>query len=218
MNESAPPKQGLSRAEWRRRIWHASPGLLPFVLWFVPHRDPISPTLRLVMVALIAVLGGHIYWRYRQIERPGDAERLSAVLGYALSVLVMLLLFPADAELGLTVLAVLAFGDGSATWGGLTFGGPRLPWNQNKTWSGLCTFLVVGTALASLIYWGETYFNPESQEYRAVPFSIALSCAGTAVLLAAIAESLPSRLNDNIRVGVAASIGVTTMHALLRGF
>ena len=215
--EPADPGSGLSKAEWRRRFWHASPGLLPFLLWAVPHRDPISPTLRGIMVLLIVCLAGHVFWRYQHIQRRQDRERASAVLGYALSVLVMLLIFPQHAELGLTVLAVLAFGDGSATWGGLTFGGPKLPWNPQKTWSGLASFLIIGTALASVIYWGETQFNPESLEYQSIPFTTALACAGTAVSLAAIAESLPMRINDNIRVGIAAAVGVTTMHALLLG-
>lgn len=214
---SLPREPGLSSAEWRRRFWHASPGLLPFLLWAVPHRDPISPTLQTIMVLIVCGLGGHVFWRYQHIERDQDRERASAVLGYALSVLTMLLVFPQHAELGLTVLAVLAFGDGSATLGGLLLGGPKLPWNSRKTWSGLASFLAVGVPLASLIYWGETYFNPESLEYQEVPFSTALACAGVAVLLGAIAETIPVRLNDNVRVGIAAAVGVTTMHALLLG-
>jgi len=217
-NDDAPSSESrISRAEWRRRLWHAAPGLLPFLLWAVPHRDPISPTLRWIMVAVVCGLAGHVFWRYRHIEREGDRERVGAVLGYALSVLGVLLVFPEHAELGLTVLAVLAFGDGSATWGGLTFGGPKLPWNPKKTWAGFVSFLIIGTALASLIYWGETQFNPESQEYQSVSYLTALCCAATAVGLAAIAESLPLKINDNIRVGIAAAVGVTTMHGLLLG-
>jgi phytol kinase len=208
---------GMTSTEWRRRLWHAGPGLLPFLLWAIPHRDPISPTLLVVMLLLVCGLAGHVYWRYQQIERGQDHERLSAVAGYALSVLVTFLIFPRHAELGLTVLAVLAFGDGSATLGGLLLGGPKLPWNPRKTWAGLASFLAVGTPLASLFYWGETRFNPESLEYQAVPFTTALCCAGVAVCFAAIAETLPSRINDNIRVGIAAALGVTTMHALLLG-
>jgi dolichol kinase len=207
----------LTGTEWRRRFWHASPGFLPFFLWAVPHRDPISPTLQAILIVLVCGLAGNVFWRYRQIERQHDGERASAVLGYALSVLVMLLVFPQHAELGFTVLAVLAFGDGSATLGGLMIGGPKLPWNPRKTWSGLASFLIVGIPLASLIYWGETHFNPESAEYGQVPFTTALFCAAVAVSFAAIAESIPSRINDNIRVGLAAALGVTTMHAVLLG-
>jgi dolichol kinase len=215
--DSPAPKPGLTATECRRRIWHASPGMLPFLLWAVPHRDPISPTLQGIMILLVSGLAGHVFWRYQQIEREHDRERVTAVLGYAMSVLVTLLVFPQHAELGLTVLAVLAFGDGSATLGGLMLGGPKLPWNSRKTWSGLASFLLVGIPLASLIYWGETYFNPESLEYQRIPFSTAIWCAGVAVGFAAIAETLPTRINDNIRVGLAAALGVTTMHAMLLG-
>ena len=68
-----------------------------------------------------------------------------------------------------------------------------------------------------MVYWGETHFNPESLEYRSIPFTTALWCAGAAVILAAIAESLPSRINDNIRVGAAAAVGVISMQAVLLG-
>ncbi len=211
------PSVGMTKTEWRRRFWHSSPGVLPFVLWAVPHQDPVSPTLLGVMIFLVCVLAGQIFWRYQHIERSHDRERVSAVLGYAMSVMVTLLVFPQHAELGLTVLVVLAFGDGSATLGGLILGGPKLPWNPKKTWAGFVSFFAVGIPAATLIYWGETQFNPESLEYQSIPFSTALCCASVAVGLAAIAESLPLKINDNIRVGTAAALGVITMHSWLLG-
>ncbi len=217
-HEDPPPKVlGLTLIEWRRRLWHTGPGVLPFVLWAIPHQDPLSPTLKFVLLVFVLGFAAHVFLRYRLIERRQDGQRASAVLGYAGSVLLTLLLFPEHVELGLTVLAVLAFGDGAATVGGLMFGGPKLPWNPRKTWSGFGSFLTVGIPLASVIYWGETHFNPESLEYQRIPFTTALGCAGAAVILAAIAESLPSRINDNIRVGAAAALGVITVHALLLG-
>ena len=218
LSVNEPPRYlGLTATEWRRRFWHAGPGVLPFVLWAVPHRDPLSPTLEIILFLLVLAFAGHVFFRYQLIERRHDGERAGAVLGYALSVLLTLLVFPAHVELGLTVLAVLAFGDGSATVGGLMFGGPKLPWNPRKTWSGFASFLAVGMPLASVVYWGETHFNPESLEYQSIPFTTALCCAGAAVFLAAIAESLPSRINDNIRVGTAAAVGIISVHALLLG-
>jgi dolichol kinase len=219
--DAASPPRGLARlspTERRRRLTHILPGFLPFLLWFFPHRDPISPTLRWIMVGIIVVLAGRAFLQYRRIARTGDAERLGAVLGYAVSILVTLLAFPAHAELGLTVLAVLAFGDGAATLGGLLLGGPRLPWNPNKTWAGFFSFLIVGTPLASVIYWGETYFNPEALPPGSVPFAIALACGGAATFCAAIVESIPSRINDNIRVGLTSGITVALAHAALVGW
>jgi dolichol kinase len=36
----------------------------------------------------------------------------------------------------------MAFGDGAATLAGTRIGGARLPWNPQKTWSGLAAFVV----------------------------------------------------------------------------
>jgi dolichol kinase len=207
----------LTRTELRRRLWHMAPGLLPFLMWYFPHRDPISPTMRGIMVAVVFGLAIGIFAGYRRIQRRGESnQRLAAVAGYAASVLLTLIAFPGDAELGLTVLAILAFGDGSATLGGLLIGGPKLPWNRNKTVSGLVCFLVVGGAIASLIYWGETQMNPEAVEPKAT-IRAAMFCGGMAALLAALAESIPSRINDNIRVGAVAAATVVITHAAIVG-
>ncbi|GAB4140827.1 MAG: hypothetical protein Tsb009_10370 [Planctomycetaceae bacterium] len=200
----------LGPNELRRRIWHMSPGLLPLILWGIPHADPMSPTLRSIVILASIGLGGAIFVRYRHIQRQEDCGRLMSVLGYAGSVLAMLLLFPADVELGLTVLAILAFGDGAATFFGRLFRGPRLPWNPNKSWSGLMGFLVVGTIAASVIYWGETH-NLEATT-PGVSFFTAFLYAAITVTVAALAESMPSRMNDNIRVGVAASVAIILLH------
>lgn len=206
----------LGPTEIRRRLWHILPGFLPFLLWWFPHADPLSPTLRGIMGAIGVVLAAAVFVYYRRIARPLDEDRLAAVLGYAGSVMGTLILFPAHAELGLTVLAVLAFGDGWATLAGRLVGGPRLPWNRGKTFAGLIAFVTVGAPLGALVYWGEPYFNPESSG-PTVSFSTGLLCAGFATLAAALEESVPSRINDNIRVGITAAASVTAMHAVLVG-
>jgi dolichol kinase len=89
-------------------------------------------------------------------------------------------------------------------------GGPALPWNQNKTISGTVAFALFGTLMGAVIYWGES--NP------AVPFSDALQIAVITACLAALAESLPTRLDDNIRVGATAAIVAPLAHAWIVGF
>jgi dolichol kinase len=95
--------------------------------------------------------------------------------------------------------------------------GPTLPWNREKTWAGTSCFLLVGAPLASLIYWGETTFNPESLG-AAVPFGAALICGSSATFVAAIAESYRSRIDDNIRVGFAAAVTVVIAHGSVIGW
>ena len=203
----------LAPHELRRRFWHIAPGLLPLGLWFVPHRDPLSPILQTIVALVVTGFGLNAFIRYRKIARAEDRQKLASVLGYTGGIFVPLMLFPGDVELALAFLTLIAFGDGFATLGGLLIGGARLPWNTEKSWSGLVCFLLAGVPMTTLVYWGEVAFNPESQPDR-IPFGTALLVAGSGVLAAAIAESLPSRVNDNIRIATA---GVTTM-ALMHGW
>lgn len=202
------PTAGLDAVEMRRRWWHISPGVLAVLLWFFPHRDPISPTLYGIFIAVAVALALHIFFRYRKIARQGDtSDRLDAVAGYACSVLSMVLCFPADIELALVVLAVLAFGDGSATLVGKLVQGPRLPWNREKSWSGFLAFLVIGGTMASLMYWSETQ-NPEAIFLKPVTTVQILMCGFLPALAGALVESIRSQINDNIRVGLAAGVTV----------
>lgn len=198
----------LSAQELRRRWWHMSPGLLGFLLWAVPHADPISPTLYGIFLLASAGLGLHIFLRYRLIAREGKTDdRIDAVAGYACSVLSMVLCFPGDLELALVTLAILAFGDGSATLVGKVVGGPKLPWNRTKSWSGFFAFVTVGGTMASLIYFGETQ-NPEALLSAIVGWPHILLCGFVPAVVAAIAESIDSEANDNVRVGIAAGVTV----------
>mgnify|MGYP006919640722 FL=1 len=204
--------QALPYRELKRRFWHMSPGVLAFGLLVVPHADPISPTLQLIILTCCLALGAWILLGFRQIQRRGEGAGLGAVGGYSLSVLGTTFLFPGHLELGLAVLAILAFGDGSATLLGSVFRGPRLPWNSGKSWIGMLGFVVVGSAMASWIYWGETH-NLEAAD-PPVSFGRALFLTAPAVVVAAIAESLRSRINDNIRVGVVAAVALVLLHGL----
>ena len=169
-----------------------------------------------VMVGVALSIAGYIFIGWKRIQRDNaDRDRIGAVAGYALSCLACVFLFPASLEIAVTVLAILAFGDGSATFGGLYFGGPRLPWNLKKSWSGLFSFISVGTLAAATMYWGESN-NLEAQT-PGVSFLTAIAIGGVAALGAALAESFPSKINDNIRVGVTAAVLVAAMHIALVG-
>lgn len=200
----------LGPSELRRRMVHISPGFLPFILWPIPHQDPLSDTLRNIMIGLAIGISGWAWMKRAAYTRRGESSLISAVFGYAAIVLGMLILIPSSPELGLTVMGVIAFGDGSATLAGLLFRGKRLPWNPAKSWVGLTAFLLCSIPMAALIYWGEA--QPH------VPLSTALLCVAPTALVAGLAESLPSRINDNIRVGVAAAMTIIPLHAMFCGW
>lgn len=207
----------LGEQELRRRVCHMAPGLLPFFLWPIPHKDPLHTILLQVILGLFALIVVALFFVWHRISRPGvgNGDRIAAIGGYAFCVLATILLFPAHLECGMAVLGILAFGDGMATLFGKTIHSPALPWNNKKTVAGLLAFVGVGTFAAMLIYWGESNnleaIGPPATLFQA--FLVAL--AGTS--LAGIAESLPMRLNDNFRVGVASAVGVVTAHALIFG-
>lgn len=185
------------------------PGLLPLASYIYPHKDPLSPTFQKIAAGLIAGIAAALLWRYKTIRRTGERAELSAVFGYSVSVLATLLFFPKHAELGMLVLCVLAFGDGMATTFGLLFRGPALPWNPEKSWAGTLAFVGFGGYTASLAYWAES--QPQAS------WPIALTCGFAAAVVAAIAESLPSRVNDNVRVGIASAVTAVGMHAMVVG-
>jgi dolichol kinase len=202
----------LTYREWKRRLWHMSPGALPFLLAGFPHRDPLSPTLWAIILVLSTAIAARILFGFTQIQRRGEGHGLASVAGYALPVLLLILLFPRHLEIGLSLLGVLAFGDGTATLFGLLLRGPRLPWNHAKTWSGLTAFLTCGGMMTAAICWLESH-NPEAADPMLSPLA-ALTLTFPAVVVAAIAESLRSRWNDNVRVGISAGLMLCLMHWL----
>ena len=213
---------GLSAAEWRRRLYHTAPALPAALLWVVPHRVPLSPTLRGILLAACAVLAGLVWREWRHIRRADDPlmrARFPAVFGYAGGVMLTLLGFPDRPECGFAVLAILAFGDGAATvFGKLSAGTPLhapLPWNRAKSWAGLLAFWLVGGPAAAMYYRGET-LNPEAAADPAA-WPAALAVTAPAVLVAGLWESARSRWNDNVRVALAAAVCVLTAHAVRAG-
>lgn len=200
----------LGPHEIRRRMVHIAPGFLPFILWPIPHQDPLSVTLKNIMICLAVGISVWAWMKRSVYARRGGESMVAAVFGYATTVLGMLILIPSAPELGLAVMGILAFGDGSATLAGLLFGGRRLPWNPAKSWAGLVAFLCCSIPMATVIYAGEAQ--------PGISALVALACVAPAAFVAALAESLPWRINDNIRVGVAAAMTIVPLHAMFVGW
>lgn len=198
----------LGPQEIRRRLWHITPGLLPFVLWI--HSRPLPFYTRACILIYAIGLPLLAFIRHRGFMREAEKSIVPSIVGYSVPVAALLVFFPSQLELGLSVLEILAFGDGIATLVGLLSRGAPLPWNPQKTWAGFLAFLVCATPMASLIYWSEAIPR--------VPFAIAVYCIAPAVILSAVAESLRSRINDNVRVGIVAMVSLLVTKTMFVGW
>jgi phytol kinase len=213
-------EERLGARETKRRLLHATPGFLPFLLWMIPHDPPSSVRFLSVISGLIVVMSAVAYYQFGRVQR--TAERCGdirvAVFGYATVVLVTMLLCPQHVEIAFAALAVLAFGDGSATLGGMLMRGRRLPWNSKKSIVGTVCFVLVATPMAALVYWGQAHDAYEIAAVPRVDFRMALLGSLTAAIAGALVESLPVRTNDNLRVGTTAAVALGLFQWLAVGW
>ncbi len=184
--------------EWRRKRVHLLPALIPLIMLFIYHEDPLPWWNLLVAIGVVTTLTLLTVRLSR--HRLIDPRWTRACAGYAAGPLAVLVLFPSRAEFASATLYVLAFGDAAAALGGRAWGRKPLPWNAGKTWVGLACFVLAAAPTAAVIYRLEA--RPQ------VAWSLAWTCAVAGAVCAAVAESLPSRVNDNLRVGIAAAVGI----------
>ena len=191
----------------RARQWvHIGSGafalLLRFLTWW---QAAALATLALALNAFVLPrVGG------RRLYRPIDHARgfPIGILLYPLAVLALILLFPRRLDIVAAAWAILAFGDGSATLVGqsasfATFAPnrDRLPWNAEKTFAGSVAFFVCAAAGGvALALWTRPAVTPEPS----IAFAIAAPIA--AAFVAALVETIPIRLDDNISVPAAAAV------------
>ena len=132
----------------------------------------------------------------RGIYRDPTAARDRGIVAYAAVVLALILLFRHRLAIAGAVWGMLALGDPAAALVGRRIRGPALPWNPQKTWSGLtANFLVsIGAGLALF-----RFLSP-----AAVPGWTTAVVTGAAAF--ALAESLRTGVEDNLVAPVAAGM------------
>ena len=169
-------------------------------------------------LALLPRIGG------RRLYRPADLARgfPLGILLYPLSVLLLTLAFPSRLDIVAAAWGILACGDGAATLVGRAspsnaefaehaensssrlsaisaFIRGRLPWNPEKTVAGTVAFVVFGALAGVALAW---WVRPAVAPQPPLLFTIAAPIA--AALVAALVESIPVRLDDNISVPASA--------------
>lgn len=132
-----------------------------------------------------------------RLYRPGDRARgLHGIVFYPLSVLILLCLFPGRLDIVAAAWGILAAGDGVATLAGRAVGGPRWPWNPDKTVAGTVAFVLAAAAAGTaLALWCRPPQIPAMFAFLAVPL---------AAVAAAMVETIPITLDDNLSVSLSA--------------
>lgn len=191
------PPQRLSKSEVKRKIVHIGFGLVAFALrWLGPWWGALCAVAAVIFnFAILPRFGGKALWREGEKAR---GQSIGIVL-YPVAVLLLILVFNQRLEVAAAMWGVLAFGDGMAGIFGMLFGRAKLPWNAKKSWIGTFAFWLFGTAAA----WGLLHWTVPGR-YEDWTFTLA-ACAAAA-LLAALLESMPQGLDDNIGVPLVSGL------------
>jgi uncharacterized protein (TIGR00297 family) len=190
-------------SELLRKAVHVGIGLFALALrWLTP--------LQAAACALIAVLFNlFVLHRItgRSLLRTEEKSKgfSRGIALYPVVVLVMILVFHRRMELAAAVWGLLAFGDGMATVAGITLGGPKLPWNREKSWAGLISFVLWGTAASAfLIRWVQQGVAAGQNDHTGMSFlsspGFLLAGCFAAAIAAGLAESARTGIDDNLLV------------------
>ena len=189
----------LPYSEDARQLVHVAMGgfalLLRFLSWY-----------QAVILAATAVAFN--MWLLRRVtrgrlHRPAELSEPipGGIVFYPTSVLLLLLLIPSRPDIVAAAWGILAAGDGAATLIGRRAGGPRIPWNREKSVAGTVAFIVFGRAAGAFLAW---WCRPIVIPPPFLWFSIAAPLFAAAA--AAAVETLPIRLDDNLTVPASAAL------------
>lgn len=202
-----------------RKVLHVGFGLGALLLrWLTPWQTAALMAAALVfnLVLLNRLSGGRLL---KPTERRGGFSWGFAL--YPAVLLVVIVVFHNRLELVAAIWAVVAFGDGMAGLCGLLLGGPRLPWNRDKTWAGFVAFVLYGAATSAFVLrWTQQavldavrFDGPQRIDWIGLSFlggqfevQYLLGGCLAASLVAAVAESLDVAIDDNLTVPLAGGI------------
>ena len=191
-------------SETARQTVHMAMGAFALLLRWIPWWQAVA--------LAVAALGFNLFLLPRlrlNLYRPGDRERgVHGIIWYPFAVLLLLLAFPRRPDIAAAAWGILAIGDGLATLAGRAIGGPRWAWNREKTLSGSAAFAMGGAAAGIFLAW---WCRPAFDVPPALAYTILAPIV--AAVAAALVETIPVRLDDNL--SVAATAGATLWLASL---
>lgn len=185
-------------SETQRQLVHIAVGAFALLLRVLATWQAATGALVALLVNLFLLprwFGGRLF-------RPGERghRTVGGIVFYPLAVLILILVFPKRPDIAAASWGILAVGDGAATLVGRRFGGARWPWHPTKTIVGSLTLAAAGGAAALVLTWWTipALDTPPSWTYVIVaPF--------VAAAVAALVESMPVELDDNLSVPFSAA-------------
>ncbi|HKB71514.1 MAG TPA: DUF92 domain-containing protein [Thermoanaerobaculia bacterium] len=191
------PSATISVGEWGRKAVHAGMGLFALLLRWLswPIAALCAAGALLFNLFALPAFGRGIY-------RDGARRRDVGIVAYPATVLLVILLFRHALPAAAAIWGMMALGDPMASIVGRTVGGPALPWNGKKTWTGSAAYAVFGAAGGALLM----AFSGR------VAVGVALSAFAGFALLGAFVESLETGLDDNVVPGLAVAFAWASLH------
>jgi len=184
----------MAFSEGKRKLVHMSMLGFALLLRWLDWRGAALMAFAAVVYNLFVLPRLHGEALVRHGER--GASRSWPIVYYAISVLILILVFPTRLHVAAAGWAVMAMGDGFAGLMGRRFGTRKLSWNPAKSVVGTWSFVVAG----SLAAWGMSLWVSAG----AVPAAWLAAAAFLAALAAGLVESLPTGIDDNLTVPLVA--------------
>lgn len=198
-----PPTRRITGDMIARKLFHINGGSLTWFIRFLKPTTIVGFTLFLLILnrfIMPRLANGRTFWHWERFWRESERRKgtPSGILVYCISIFVLSIVFFEAKWMLAAIWGVLAYGDGMAELTGRGLGGPKLPWNAKKSWTGSGAFVLFGGITASaLIAW-----TLHGSFLAAVPLGFALAA------VCALAESLPIPIDDNITVPAAGAIAL----------
>ncbi len=188
-------------SEDRRQVVHVAMGGWALLLRWISSPQAIALAVAALLFNWLVLprIGG------RSLYREADHARgyPMGILLYPCVVLLLILIFHSRLDIAAAVWGVLAAGDGAATIVGRRLPRARLPWNVEKTVAGTAAFVVFGTIASALLgWWVSARIGTPTILETLAPW---LGMAFIATFAAALVETIPVRLDDNVSVSATAA-------------
>lgn len=185
--------------ETKRKIEHIVPVVFAFLLRYLNIWQAL-------LFALVGILYGLFFSRvlvktaFREDEQ---GKRFSSgKLLYGIMVFILITLFNQKMYIAAGAWAIMSLGDGFSGLLGRALGRKKLPWNPQKSWIGSAAFVFFGGMGAGFFMW---WVNVDSSQ-APLAWSYLFISAFLASFTAAVVESLPLKVNDNITVPLSAGL------------